>query len=1121
MLSSRRTLEPRSLQSSTSRTIVLSQSSTARSPPSSRLSLHRGFFWGSKQKNTTSRAGKVCKGSSTQDFAGQDLTRKQLYRSVFWGNHHLRRYLPRYAPIHEWRFSSSLGKKPETIFSSRNKAEVNDTEEEDWYTQWEKKKLRQYNDFMKKVEHDPYTALFGKTWNFAEDNIEPRAATNPSPAFSKDTSIPNDKRTSENWASQSNPSSTKTSEDRDNSGSPSNSKTTPIREHDQEYEIDPITNRKVLKASAAPVATFGHDKSQAEGGERTFGPFLKRWNLVSPAPSDRRFLMVEHAQVLSSSDSPSKDTPPVKPHSSDGWLAREGFGESHKHKEESRPTIQGQDAKPKTTATKIESALDRHLGNKSTNEKRSSDRQQLQYESEENKTEDIDLLRPSDVRASAGLRGNPPKETDVDKQARRKKLEEKYKSCSPDRANHSAGGLASNRFAQKREDRPVQDGTAPELGFGAWLKGTLQDSKLTSEEVSRGTSAVWVNELSDARDFDPTSADQRSHPTLLSKDESVSERSNIVAPKAHETEDKATKLKAQIVPFKAKLDAMKADYDFLRQQWLEQLRLMRKKAAKKEEEMKAQKIAKRASEIHEEEIKTQKVAMEAMEMRSSDRTTSSAKTKSIGNNDAEKPAPRRLQSFLQGEGDMASNVHEFAGRDRWYKRKAPHAMDAKDAEMDAKLQRLATDRALIREIRNIYEDTYGTIDTKHRQSHVLSSSPTKKPDQPIRSSSGRVDSHAQLPSSAGGIIETSKGLELPETLVIIQKLFGHLREAQSAIEDYPCQEDQASDLKNQDTTSRTITESAMQIIITASQLARIGRSGMISRGSIKATAASRSEQPLVNRPRPTATPECTNLEIQNATELNTYCILAYDSVAESVKSVECSTLAPFSKEESLLPSEALARLSNPGNFLSHVISLVEKGYKPVSGTSDILVFKKRATPPDSAETKKPDARKEPNHIGRSLDPLPVILDGSAGTQGGSRPLELPSQANIEEHREAQLGGIEAEKQKVKEDQEVEKSSKTATDDIMKEKQAFEEAQKQESASSASPSQTSRDTVHRQERVFSGSRQGRWIDNSAKSKRRRRAAGRRRRTIGNVLLAGAFTAACCYSVGVVSERMHGL
>ena len=1076
-------------------------------PSSSCLFFHREFSGDSKYKDTTSRTGKVCKDFGTQDLSGNPLSRKQLYRSAFQGHDHVRRYLPGYAPRQEWRFSSSWENKSKTPCSIGNNNEAE--EEKDWYSRWEKQRLKQYNDFMKKVEDDPYTALFGKSWlNFGGENPKPRAA-GTSARGSPIHSVPKDEKSRESTPSKPKPSSTEVPVDRGSFGR--QSKTMPIQEHGQQYQIDPITNRKVFKVAASSGSTLGNTNPQVKDEERVFESFSKRWDMVSPTPLDHRSVVVEHEQVFSSSNSPSKGTLPIKSQKKKEWLTQEGFGGFQEAKANTPPTCQVPDAKPNTMARKIESALDRHLNSKSTSERENNDRPKLQYKPIENETEDLDLLRPSDVRASAGLRGNPPKETDFDKQARRKKLEEKYESCSPDH-----GEAASNKPVQKREDLPVREDTATEPRFGSWLRETLQAAEPKTKEASKSTSTTLGKEISDTKDFNPESINLKSDSIRHSKNEISSDPKAAIASVAKaKVSEKAEKLKAQIVPFKAKLDAMKADYDSLRQEWLQEIRNSKARAAKTEEDMKARKIAQGARDLHEEEVKAQKLAMEAMEIRSSDTITKTAKTASAGgsgSNDAKQPAPRRLQSFYQGEGDMASNVHEFAGRDRWYKRKAPHAMNAKDAENDAKLQKATSDRALIREIRAIYEDTYGTIDTKHRQPHILSTPSAGISSQPINPPSGEVD-----PQSSK---ERDKS-QISDALMIIQKLFVQLREAQSMI-------------KNQTLDNTTGTKvpiafekNVMHIMRTLLRLARVRRGHMISRDPVEATAATANSKETtdINAPSTTA-PNPTYHEVRKATNLNTYCVLAYDSATESVKSFE--TRVPLSEEESLLPLDALNRLSNPAKFVAHAISLGAKGYKPVSGTTNILVFRKEVTPQDLAEVKETGAKKEPNPIRDSLDHLHVATRGSFDS---SSPFDITGQEDIDGCHHARLRGIKAEQQTVKgaqkqavekiekEDQKAEKLCQTVTDCIAKEEQPPQEAQTQELASSASPSPTSSDRVHRQEMVFSGSRQGKWVEHNANSRRCKRAAERRRKTMKGMLTTGAFTAACCYCVGVASELMH--
>lgn len=946
---------------------------------------------------------------------------------------------------------------------------------------------------MKTVEHDPYTALFGTSWlNLSGEDTGTQAP--------KKTSIPKNETTLKNSSSKSKSSTSRSSEIGDTREGQPKSEATPSKACDQEYEIDPITNRKVLKTSASPVSTVTYTDPHVEDTGKAFELSFKRWGLVSPSPLDRRFIMIEHAQASSSSHPSSDNNPLPKSQNGNGWLAKEGFGRSQEPKPSSQSARPNHEAKPHITPAKIESALDRHLNSKSTNEKARDSRTQLRYKPEENKTDDVDLLRPSDVRASAGLRGNQPKETKADKLVRRQNLEENFASRFLDRTSHIDGEAASNELVKKTADSSAETETAPELDKCSQSKGNRQVEKPRDEEGSKDTSVVWVNESSDAKDYDPVFVDQTPVSVPVSKKELVSKPLNAVARQGQsEARDKASKLKAQIVPFKAKLDAMKADYDSLRQQWLQEIRKAKEKAAKEEENLKAQKLAKRAREIHEDEIKTQKLAMEAMETRRSD--GSSNKTpldQGIGNDTGRKQAPRRLQSFLQGEGDMASNVHEFAARDRWYKRKAPHAMDANDAEVNAKLQKLAADRALIREVRGIYEDTYGTIDTKHRQPEVLPTPLAKKPT----SSSMNVSLKSQLPSNTAAVKDISPGpdeSQCSDPLEIIQKLFGQLRDAQSIVQEYRGQTKQALGLSdhemNKSKAPGAFENIAIQVVRTSGQLAGVSLGRLVNEGFGEAVAP---KKPTIDKKPSLTAPTPNDPQAEKVIQPNTYCILIYDPATRTIQSAKATAHPPFLGEESLLPLDALLnRLSHPGMFLSHIKSLGGKGYKPVSTIQNMLVLKKEVTPQNLAKIKQTD---EPDDFAanRALD---SVTDMKAL---GKR------QAQSQEIKTEQGKAKEIRKQALKTDkaQKVDEARKTCRDGIEKEKQAFQEAQHQPSKK-----------VRRQETVFSGSRQGKWVDSSSKSKKSKRSAGKRRKTLKHMIMAGTFTAGCCYAVGVVSEAMH--
>jgi hypothetical protein len=115
--------------------------------------------------------------------------------------------------------------------------------------------------------------------------------------------------------------------------------------------------------------------------------------------------------------------------------------------------------------------------------------------------------------------------------------------------------------------------------------------------------------------------------------------------------------------------------------------------------------------------------------------------------DAEEPAT----STLEGEGDLCKHVHVYAERSPLFNRSPATFKERAETEKRAwaKHDQKVKDHALVREIRGIYEDQYGLIDTRHR--HV---GPTKSTTSPEMELEKPVESMAkEAPMS-----ETSEAL---------------------------------------------------------------------------------------------------------------------------------------------------------------------------------------------------------------------------------------------------------------------------------------------------------------------------------------------------------------------------
>lgn len=1084
-----------------------------------RLSIHRDFSWGAKHKLGHKSAGKVWKGFSTQDSV---RARRQLYRSIL-GSHRYTPHLGPYLPIQELRSLSSWGKPGGTwtqndkVTTSKSASE--EKNEEDWYSKYQLQKKKQYDDFMRRMEEDPVGMLFGSRWAKWVDNAEAKLSHASAPNAQDKSSSNKGEKTIWSWGCyEPSTSSQKSSKEEVKMSKQTSSHTVVVQSLNREYEIDPITNRRVQKMattpqkSAKPEASTTEEPSpvavsnvsdSADDSERTFKVPVKRF-----VPTDFRASLVDASKDVDASSRNREDSPSYrKSKATSGWLAKEGFGykQADMSKTNNQPPQKIEVDNSKPAITRIESALDRHLQNKSP-DVRDSVRAKLEYKPTENRTEDVDLLRPSDVKASAGLRGRPARESDVEKQARQRRLEEEYDSRPRRRDNQLAQEVAE-QARQQTGAKKTEVEQRPTLGTPSTSKTSVAD-----KEKSGTKEDAFVD-----------SADRDSEPSATQS--SVENSKQAVQTMISE---KANKIKAQIIPLKIRLDAVRAKYDALRQRWLEEKRAQEEKASK------------RLRDMHEGEVNAQKVAMEAMESRRIAGITKCRPPESNGAVDdvLDKPT-HRLESYLPGEGDMASNVHEFASRDRWYKKKAPHAND----EMNAKLHRLANDRALIREVREIYEETYGTINATHSQS-ALSTGTQVPPATDLSStlpedarSSNLHISHAPSNTTSSSKQATDAIQDhLPakaDPLAVIQRLFDALRGAQSLVQDHrrnlqhlsnPSESQIQSIFESSETLAiiqKLFNELRQAQTLIQEQRANIKQTDCkeslttfqgpeVHDQSVEGTAESgqklaSNDQALPNHtvssvsPAPKAT--CASVS-ETKSSISLYRILAYDPAKQKVIASKNTSLAPFSEEQPLLLVDALGIVKNPGKFLPELMTLHNKGYTAVSGTSNTLVLKKLATPQEIEEARGKEILKDVN---------PIDLTGTEHYHSSATGPDFTSE---------EIKATPEKQGKAHQNPGSSSSDSSAPSASSSTEPASAESDTPSSATSASesnlpPSEKGR----REEAVFSGPSRSYWQEAKSKtSAKRNKRAAKRSRKLKNMLVTGTVTAACCYAVGVISQML---
>ncbi|KAI4220142.1 MAG: hypothetical protein L6R36_007832 [Xanthoria steineri] len=876
----------------------------------------RGYCWGAQHHKPYSTYPKslISLDSYIRSFSASDTARLSYART---------KKLPS-RDLKTWRASSSWGRWTWDWDKSIRKLQTEINHHKNDAAAWERTFERFDKDtaelcelIKKRIDADPFDALFGRsllypnraraTWRGLGGSdrgpkSEQRApGTSNKPAEAAGVEV--GKKQHADQSSGFPPSTQRTSVSADQNGLAGDS---PLAE---EYDIDFISMRKIPKGSMgrAPGTSLPSVTS-----DQTFDIPLKLFKkVISEKPSLR---LPDNEKTPRSSPATSQLSITGSGTSKDAktvdWLSQEGFGS----KKGTNPVANTTISEPvtKVSPTKIESALERRMRTKPLDASANGARSRVAYDPKENQTDDVDLLRASDIRAASGAAGRLRKHAEVQKHENRMKLEADF--------------------------------------------AALQEMKATGLE--------WKKELAAAKK-----------------------------------------------------------------------RIQEAHARKRD----------KASDAHlEEEIRSQKAAMEALEMRRAGEATPSSIV-----TDAH-PEP--------GEGDMASNVHEFAARDRWYKKKAPHAAMTEEQ----KSVQLDKSRSLVREIRGIYEDAYGAIDTKHRQPSKEASEPEEQKSSPSpKSDEGSVvggPGEMKKATESNGPLSTKEKID-----TMLQQLLDDSRYLQKLI-------------RTPELTSRTREElfhrnRSMQNASDAIAEALVSTLTVPSQGSVE-QATMIETRSAMNHGLGRSQPVSPSNDVKKPSTV--YNVLAYDPSIQQVTTAEMSSSGDSSSERRLSLSEALSSLTDPVKFLPQLTRLQSQGFEIVSSDTNILVLKKNyKLQPSKAEE---EARLDQRVRSRSINPI----DGTT-----TQAAEVGSPRGC-------IGHNSGEPARTVEGKEAEPSP-------------------------------SGYKVRREEDVFSGSSGNRWDDrrtgDGAKVKSRYRRMSRRRRTTKRMLLVGLWTAGCCYAVGAITELLR--
>ncbi len=387
-----------------------------------------------------------------------------------------RRSIDRHLSGHGWRLSNSWARPGYGFGESsppwKNALKPSEHRKDNLYTYFQsqyKAAEKEFDDFKRRVDDDPYGMLFGyTTWESGRKDHTGNKGYNTNSNWEVAKSSEEDVTMKD--SAPDNVANNLAQEPKPQPSSYSETKPSVQKEiHVEDFVFDPISMRNVPKISYAQAPNTA-DKTEFSKSE--FSSPLK--TAVTATPNEVETVSPFHPSADVSSKMPSSSvfgdesqTAGAREHTQD-WLVQEGFGARNprltgfKSGSNSEPHIQDIYLKP----SKIETALDRHLRiqrQRLAENSKSKKQATLKYKSEEETAEDVDLLRASDVRTSAGLSARLPKETAKEKHDRRSALENDYEMRSQSLDAQMAEELTpQNAQLTKKFDEP-----SPPTGVGS------------------------------------------------------------------------------------------------------------------------------------------------------------------------------------------------------------------------------------------------------------------------------------------------------------------------------------------------------------------------------------------------------------------------------------------------------------------------------------------------------------------------------------------------------------------------------------------------------------------------------------------------------------------------------
>ncbi len=329
---------------------------------------------------------------------------------------------------------------------------------------------------------------------------------------------------------------------------------------------------------------------------------------------------------------------------------------------------------------------------------------------------------------------------------------------------------------------------------------------------------------------------------------------------------------------------------------------------------------------------------------------------------------------LAAKYNLSVSARNTANTDEYYKTEAPYATTLEDQSENgrafAKIEiygytppsefEYISNRKLVKDVRQIYENAYGTIDVNHKQGKLEES--IQEYDRkvgPLASNFTQGDDVGTVEPTAPSSTRCKSDNELEASLLEYERKIGpslynvmhggDARMAESTTETPPAP---ASDKM----TATTPTLKASETTSAVQSRRCLERRNL--RREQRALKAERREQRRMKQKETTANRLDKNSDsktlAEQSTDPNLYRLLAYDPSDQSIHTASASSSFKLPKAKSMkLFPVPLSRLHNPAKFLPHLAKHQADGYEIFSATKNLLILKRVRYVTDSPSTMTP------------------------------------------------------------------------------------------------------------------------------------------------------------------------